>query len=41
MKETAAMEFFDGDAMPEHDEPFIKFSKWESEIYDERGISHA
>ena len=35
------VEFFDGNAMPEHDEPLIKFSKWESEIYDERRISHA
>lgn len=34
------VEFFDGDAMPEHDIPLIKFSKWESEIYDERRISH-
>jgi len=30
------VEFFAGDAMPEHDEPIITFSKWESEIFKER-----
>ena len=30
------VEFFAEDAMPEHDEPIIKFSKWESEIFKER-----
>lgn len=30
------VEIFAENAMPEHDDPIVKFSKWESEIYKER-----
>ena len=30
------VEFFAGDAMPEHDVPIVRFSKWESELWKER-----
>lgn len=30
------VEFYAEDAMPEHDEPIARFSKWESDLWKER-----